>query len=182
MSYIDLPADIPGIRGPLNAFPETGGVLSSFTQQLLRGKSSLTPAERELIAASVSQANECRFCTLSHSAAAKNLFSEHDVHFVNQVVFEHDTSELSAKMSALIDIALAVQKSGKLVSQEQIDKARSAGADDKALHDTVLIAAAFCMFNRYVDGLATWTPDNAGIYEEIGKRLATNGYNSPSRE
>jgi alkylhydroperoxidase family enzyme len=84
-------------------------------------------------------------------------------------------------MSALIDIALSTQKSGKFVSQEQIDRARSEGADDKAIHDTVLIAAAFCMFNRYVDGLAAWTPENTQIYEEIGKRLAGNGYDSPSR-
>jgi uncharacterized peroxidase-related enzyme len=181
MSYINLPADIPGIRGPLNAFPETGEPISNFTQQLMRGESSLTPAERELIAASVSQANDCLFCTLSHAAVAKNLYSKDGVHIVNKVVFEQDTSVLSAKMSALIDIALSTQKSGKFVSQEQIDRARSEGADDKAIHDTVLIAAAFCMFNRYVDGLAAWTPENTQIYEEIGKRLAGNGYDSPSR-
>jgi len=181
MSYIDLPANIPGIRGPLNAYPETGESLSNFSQQLMRGKSSLTPAERELIAAVVSQANECKFCTLSHAAVTKHLFSENKRHIVNNVVFNHETSELSVKMSALVDLALAVQRGGKFVNQDHIDKARSAGADDKAIHDTVLIAAAFCMFNRYVDGLATWTPDDVNIYDDIGQRLAVNGYDSSSR-
>ena len=181
MPYIDLPADIPGIRGPLNAYPETGESLSNFTQRLMRGKSSLTPAERELIAAAVSQANECIFCTLSHAAVTKHLFSEDKSHIVNNVVFENDTSELSAKMAALVEIALAVQKGGKFVNQDHIDKARSAGADDKAIHDTVLIAAAFCMFNRYVDGLAAWTPNDVNVYDKIGKRLASSGYESPPR-
>ena len=57
----------------------------------------------------------------------------------------------------------------------------TAGADDKAIHDTVLIAAMFSMFNRYVDGLATWTPTDPEFYEETGKRLATKGYGSRFR-
>ena len=181
MPYIDLPQAIPGIRSLLTAFPETGEPLSAFTQQLLRGKSSLTAAERELIAACVSEANECTFCTLSHTAVAEQLFPETDSHLVHKVVFEKETSGLSEKMAALIDLALAVQKGGSSVTPTHIGKARAAGADDKAIHDTVLIAAAFCMFNRYVDGLATRTPEEESVYTEIGKNLASNGYNPANR-
>jgi uncharacterized peroxidase-related enzyme len=179
MSYINLPKAIPGIRGLLVAFPETGDPLSAFTQQLLRGQSTLTPAERELIAACVSQANDCRFCTWSHAAAAKQFFSGNQVEMVNKVVFEQDTSPLSDKMTALVEIALTVRKGGQFVTQNLIDKARTAGADEKAIHDTVLIAAAFCMFNRYVDGLAALTPQETTVYDEIGKRLEPMDMNLP---
>jgi hypothetical protein len=69
-----------------------------------------------------------------------------------------------------------VQKGGKQVTGEQIERARSQGATDKEIHDTVLIASAFCMYNRYVDGLATWAPTDAEMYRENGKRLADHGY------
>ena len=176
MAYISLPDSIPGVLGPLNAFPETGKPISLLIQQLLRGESSLTPGERELIAACVSRANDCEFCTLSHTVAAKELLCESGITDIDDVVSGQDTSELTAKVAALIDIALAVQKGGKSVSQAHIDAARSTGADDKAIHDTVLIAAAFCMLNRYTDGLATWTPKDQRIYDNIGKSIASGGY------
>jgi hypothetical protein len=64
------------------------------------------------------------------------------------------------------------------VASLDVDRARLAGADDKAIHDTVLIAAMFCMFNRYVDGLATWTPEDPTVYQAIGARIAEKGYGS----
>ena len=132
--------------------------------------------ERELIAACVSEANECTFCALSHTAVAVQFFPQTDLHLIHKAVFEKDRSGLSAKMVALTDLALAVQKGGRFVKPTHIDKARAAGADDKAIHDTVLIAAAFCMYNRYVDGLAALTPEDKSVYDEIGKNLAENGY------
>jgi hypothetical protein len=60
-----------------------------------------------------------------------------------------------------------------------VEAARTKGATDRDIHDTVLIAAAFCMFNRYVDGLATWQPDDPEMYKQMGKRLATTGYLTP---
>ena len=65
---------------------------------------------------------------------------------------------------------------GKKVTPEDIAFAKEQGASDKEIHDTVLIAAAFCMYNRYVDGLATWAPDDPAIYDAIGKQRATEGY------
>ncbi|MGA8271713.1 MAG: hypothetical protein WB919_09165, partial [Candidatus Sulfotelmatobacter sp.] len=76
----------------------------------------------------------------------------------------------------LLAIAGQVQKGGKHVTTEDIAQAREYGASDKEIHDTVLIAAAFCMFNRYVDGLATWQPRDPEIYREIGKQTAKLGY------
>ncbi|MBN1406921.1 MAG: peroxidase-related enzyme [Calditrichaceae bacterium] len=176
MPYIKLPESVPGMRSLLTAYSDTGQHLSAFAQQLLRGASSLSGAERELIAAKVSQVNHCKYCMHSHAQTARHLFSDDDNKIVEEVIFRNNDEALSEKMQTLIKIALAVQQSGLSVEQSHIDKARNAGADDKAIHDTVLISAAFCMFNRYVDGLATLTPDEPEDYVMMGKRLAESGY------
>jgi alkylhydroperoxidase/carboxymuconolactone decarboxylase family protein YurZ len=79
-------------------------------------------------------------------------------------------------LKSLLAIAGSVQKGGNQVTGEQIERARSHGATDKEIHDTVLIAAAFCMYNRYVDGLATWAPTDPELCRQNGKRLAEQGY------
>ena len=84
---------------------------------------------------------------------------------------------VSEKMKALLTIAAAVQVSGKNVTQEMIKTAKSNGATDKEIHDTVLIAALFCLYNRYVDGLATVTPTDPKFYEGLGERITHHGYN-----
>jgi hypothetical protein len=66
------------------------------------------------------------------------------------------------------------------VTAEDVANAREAGATDLEIHDTVLIAAAFCMYNRYVDGLATWQPEDPAMYAKMGEHLATHGYITPS--
>ncbi len=173
MAHISLPEGLPGIIGPLEAYPETGIPLSHFTEALLRGPSSLTSAERELIATHVSNRNECRFCTQSHAAAARHLWEDGSV--VDEVLEGGEAASLSEKMKALLQIAGKVQTGGRGVTDEEVRRARAAGADDRAIHDTVLVAAAFCMFNRYVDGLATLEPDPSA-YPAMGERLAKAGY------
>ena len=79
-------------------------------------------------------------------------------------------------MKALLSIAGSVQKSGKSVTEQQIDEARSKGATDREIHDTVLIAAAFCMYNRYVDGLGTWAPQDRQFYIDRAPVRAEEGY------
>jgi uncharacterized peroxidase-related enzyme len=182
MPHIKLaPAD-PGIIGPLRAYPETERPLDDFTNALLCGPSSLTRAERELIATYVSHGNECYFCTNSHAAAARCLWGRQG-NVVDQVLSEGPgEAPISDKMRHLLTIADKVRRDGRLVTAEDVECARAAGADDKAIHDTVLVAAAFCMFNRYVDGLATWAPKDPEIYQEIGERIAAKGYGSRFRE
>ncbi len=175
MAHIKLPEGAPGVVGPMIAYPETQVHLSGLAETLLRGPSSLSPAERELIASYVSSGNECYFCTQSHAAAARVHFGE-ECRLVDQVLAEVDTAPVSAKMKALLAIADKVRRDGRLVQAGDVARARAEGADDKAIHDTVLIAAAFCMFNRYVDGLGTWAPKDPAAYEESGLRLANHGY------
>jgi uncharacterized peroxidase-related enzyme len=175
MPHISLPEGIPGIVGPMMQYPETEKPLNALAEALLRGPSSLTPAERELIATHVSSRNRCFFCTNAHAAAARHLLGR-DGDLAAQVQGDAQQAPVSAKLKALLAIAGKVQEDGKKVTDADVARARAAGADDKAIHDAVLIAAAFCMFNRYVDGLATWSPQDEAAYDQIGADLATRGY------
>jgi uncharacterized peroxidase-related enzyme len=175
MPHIELPVGIPGIGSLIAYRPETGGVVGELGEVLLRGPSPLSRGERELIAAHVSALNECVFCHGVHSAcAARQLPGGREV--VDQVGLDPETADVSPKMRALLAIAGLVQQSGRAVSKDAVARARSAGASDVEIHDTVLIAAAFCMFNRYVDGLATVTPADPAAYEVTAARLVERGY------
>ncbi len=174
MPHILLP-DFPGIRALLTYRPETSKPLNELAEVLLRGPSTLTRGERELIAAFTSTRNACRYCASIHGAAAAQQLSGGE-ELVEQATCDLDAAPLSEKMKALLGVAAKVQQGGKNVTDEDVEKARSAGASDIEIHDTVLIAAAFCMFNRYVDGLATFTPDDPDFYRSRGAMLAENGY------
>lgn len=175
MPHIALPTELPGISSAMAFRPETGKPLRELAEALLRGPNSLTSAERETIAAFVSARNDCTFCHLSHRAAAAHN-NGGDYSLVDAVKVDYTTAPVSAKLKALLAIAAKVQHSGRDVTADDVAKARAEGATDVEIHDAVLIAAAFCMYNRYVDGLATWTPTDPAAYDQMGQRLATQGY------
>ncbi|HYQ44162.1 MAG TPA: carboxymuconolactone decarboxylase family protein [Polyangiaceae bacterium] len=180
MPHIEITAELPGILGLFAFRAETAQPLRALSETLLRGSSTLSAAEREIIAAHVSRLNDCEFCFKSHAAAAAALLgagAEFIERFSNQTL----TSVISPKLAALLAVASEVQRGGKAVSAESIERARAASATDVEIHDTVLIAAAFCMFNRYVDGLGTWAPSSNEAYLPMGKRLAEHGYVEDTR-
>jgi len=182
MAHIELGVDerrFPGITGPMRFRPETAKPLNDLAEVLLRGPHPLTPGERELIAAYVSGGNECRFCRDSHSAfATAQLDGGADV--VDRVVRgDPATAPISTKLRALLRIADAVRRDGKAVTAALVDAARAEGATDLEIHDTVLIAAAFCMYNRYVDGLGTLAPDDPEAYAQSARRIVAVGYADP---
>ena len=174
MPYIALP-DLPGIRGPMAFRPETAAPLNGLVDVLLRGPGTLTVGERELIATFVSAQNDCRYCQTIHGAiAAHHLGGAEDL--VVAVKTDPERAAISEKLKALLVIADKTAASGKLVTPADIEKARRLGATDLEIHDTVLIAAVFCMCNRYVDGLATWAPDDPEFYRQRAALVAENGY------
>lgn len=185
MPHIGLNSAEPGIRGLLRYRPETARPLGELTEVLLRGPSTLTQGERELIAAYVSALNDCRYCSSSHSACAAALLPG-GMAVVDQVRAGPGAAAVPAKLKALLAIAAAVQQSGRAVTAEHVAGARAAGATDQEIHDTVLIAATFCMVNRYVDGLATIAPDDPAAYAAGAQYLVTHGYRlrpaEPGRE
>jgi uncharacterized peroxidase-related enzyme len=178
MTYIKTGVDQPGIVELLFYKGPTGKALANLAQTLLHGPSNLTPGERELIASYVSNLNNCEYCHESHSASANFHFND-EGQAVNLVKVDPAMAPVSEKMKALLKIAAHVQKSGKEVNLSHIEAAHRAGASDEDIHDTVLIAAAFCMYNRYVDGLGTRLPADKEEYVPMGKRMATIGYKYP---
>lgn len=184
MPHITLPEDLPGITAGFAFRPETAAPMRELAHVLLHAagrNSDLSSRDRELIATFVSSRNACYFCQTSHGAAASHLAGD-DPSLVAQVCSDYRTAGISPRLKALLAIAEAVQKDGKQVTAEMVAAARAEGAGDLEIHDTVLIAAAFCMYNRYVDGLGTWQPDDPAMYQQMGRRMAESGYAAASRQ
>src|SRR5258706_6803090 len=177
MPHIDFKNDLPGIRSAMAYSPTTAKPLSELAEILLRSDEGLTRAERELIATYVSYLNDCFYCHNSHGEIAC-IYLNGDRDLVEQVRKDYNNADIPGKLKSLLNIAGKVQQSGKAVTEDDVEKARTSGATDKDIHDTVLIAAAFCMFNRYVDGLATTTPTDMSSYPLRAKQVADNGYGS----
>ncbi len=175
MPHITIPEGLPGIRGPLSLRPDVAKPLSEFCEVLMRDENSLSRGERELIAMYVSSLNNCYFCEQAHGGVAQ-YYLQCDLSFIDQVKNDAQSAPLSEKMKSLLSIAASVQRSGKSVTAEQVEKAKLTGATDLEIHDTVLIAAAFCMFNRYTDGLDTWAPQDRNFYTDRAKQVASDGY------
>lgn len=178
MAHIDLRNDNPGIVGLFHFRPETAKPLCELAETLLRGPSTLSSGEREIIASYVSYQNNCHFCHTSHGASAAHHY-DGDLSLIDDIKQGLKKAEISGKLRSLLEIAGKVQKSGLEVSDKEIAAAKNAGATDEEIHDAVLIAAAFCMFNRYVDGLGTWAPKETEAYDEMGKLMAHEGYTRP---
>jgi uncharacterized peroxidase-related enzyme len=181
MAHITLPEGLPGITGPFAFRPETAKPMRALAEFLLRGPNTLSSADREIIATYTSSQNDCHFCQTSHGAAAAHHLgteSELPANFalIAEIKRDFESAPISAKLKALLNIAGHVQQGGKRVTTEDIAHARAEGATDTEIHDTVLIAAAFCMYNRYVDGLATWAPLEQEAYIPMGARMAHQGY------
>jgi uncharacterized peroxidase-related enzyme len=180
MPHIPLDENLPGITGLLNYRQDTALPIRQLTQILLRGESTLTEGERELIATVTSHGNQCKFCTAAHTAAANVLLGERAT--AEMVKHDPDHAPVSEKMKHLLEIARKVQADARTVSTELVTRARKAGATDLEIHDTVLIAALFCLYNKYVDGLASVTPTEPAFYDRLANILKNSGYMpSPNR-
>jgi len=177
MPHIDFHNDLPGIRSAMAYRPETAEPLSKLAEILLRDTVGLQPFERELIGMYVSYLNDCFYCHHSHGEIAC-IYLGGDRQLVDEVRKDYTRADISEKLKSLLVIAEKVQQSGKAVNAEDIVHAKQQGASDRDIHDTVLIAAAFCMFNRYVDGLATVTPSDMESYLLRAKQVVENGYGS----
>jgi uncharacterized peroxidase-related enzyme len=179
MPHIALPEDMPGITAGFAFRPETAKPMRELAHVLLHtsGNEGFSSADRELIASFVSSRNTCFFCQTSHGAAAAHLH-EGGQNVVDAVCKDYESAPISNKLKKLLAIAEQVQIDGKRVTTVLTDEARKEGASDLDIHDTVLIAAAFCMYNRYVDGLATWQPSDPADYTQMGERMAVHGYSN----
>jgi uncharacterized peroxidase-related enzyme len=174
MPHIPLDENLPGITGLLNYRQDTALPIRQLTQILLRGESTLTEGERELIATVTSYGNQCKFCTAAHTAAADVLLGDRET--AEKVKHDPDNAPVSPKMKHLLEIARRVQADARTVSPDLVEQARHEGATDLEIHDTVLIAALFCLYNKYVDGLASVTPTDPAFYDRLANILKNSGY------
>jgi uncharacterized peroxidase-related enzyme len=182
MPHIELPPSLPGISAAFAFRPETAAPMRDLAHVLLfeAGRTTtLSSRDRELIAAYVSSLNNCYFCHQSHAAAAAHHTGGSNA-LVSSVCENPRAADISPKLRALLAISARIQSAPKGVTPELVEAARAQGATDIEIHDTVLIAAAFCMYNRYVDGLATWQPRDTSMYSQMGEHLASKGYRTPS--
>ncbi len=175
MPHIKVDENLPGIRALLAFSPETAAPMGQLANLMLRNNEGLSMPEREMIGAYVSYLNDCFYCEQSHSAIVTCYLNDNHK-LINQIKEDYGQADISDKMKALLSIAGSVTKGGKNVTEKQIEKARELGATDRDIHDTVLIAALFCMFNRYVDGLAANTPTDISGYMLREKEIMEHGY------
>ncbi len=175
MPHILLDEELPGIRGLLAFSPHTAAPLGALTELLMRDEPGISRADRELIGMYVSHLNDCFYCSQSHAEIAV-CYLNGDRDLIEYVRKDFMHAAITEKLKSLLRIAAKVQQSGKAVLPEDIENARQQGASDRDIHDTVLIAAAFCLMNRYVDGLATITPSDLSSYPVRARQVAEQGY------
>lgn len=172
MSHIDLSKqEGHGIQKLFSFSPKSAKPLLDLTQTILVEEGSLPRWFREVIASFVSDQNECQFCFMSHQSVAFALLDEKEI---------QKEVERNVMWQNLILIAQSVTKKDRRMLPEMdtlINIAKESGATDQQIHDTVLIASAFNMYNRYVDGMGlSDSVQDEKIFKGMGKRLAEHGY------
>jgi uncharacterized peroxidase-related enzyme len=170
-AHIAVDPDVPGIGSLFKFRPDTAAIMMSLGKVLLRDNSIILPSHRQLIASYVSWLNQCKWCCNVHSSIAAHLPGV-DASIVQAVKDDFETAPIPEKIKAFLNIASKVQGDARTVSDEDIARARAHGATDLEIHDVVLIAAMYCMNNRYVMGLDALTPEDPAFYEKYGKALA----------
>ncbi len=174
--------DVPGILAAMRLTPSLERHLRGLADALLVEDfpgATLSRAERELIATAVSAGNDCFYCMDSHGAFASELLGREGARDVAALVdgIKAGGSEgLSPKLAALVEIARGVRRDPRAVARAEIERALEAGATDADTQLAVLIASAFCMYNRMVDGLRAPTPPSAEAFRERAAQIAEHGY------
>jgi len=175
MAHIPLDETLPGMRSLLAYRPAIAPAMTSLMEVLMRSDAGLSKGERELIGAMVSSLNDCFICHQIHGEIAQCFF-DNNRQLIQQVKESYMDAPITARLKAILAIAASVQESGKAVSSAQVEAARNEGVSDMEIHDTVLIAAMFCMFNRYIDGLGVVSKDTPESFRERASMIAQMGY------
>jgi uncharacterized peroxidase-related enzyme len=178
--------DVPGIGAAMRLTPNLGLHLRGLADELLVNHfpgATLRRDERELLATAVSAANDCFFCMDSHGAFATALLErsgETERVSLIDVVKRGSSDGLDPKMQTLLHIARTVGRDSLQLTSEDVAAAHDAGASDADVQLAVLIAAAFSMYNRMVDGFRARTPGNQMAYRERAGEISELGYSAPS--
>ena len=174
--------DVPGIGGAIRLTPGLGVHLRGLADELLVHDfpgATLSRVEREMLATAVSAANDCFFCMDSHAAHANALLedaAEADLAPLLDAVKTGSSDGFDPKMRALLHIARTVRRQPRDLTTADVASAQEAGATDADVQLAVLIAAAFSMYNRMVEGFRARTAPTPEAYRERAGEIATHGY------
>ena len=178
--------DVPGILAAIRLTPGLGVHLRGLADELLVNDfpgTTLVRAEREMLATAVSAANDCFYCMDSHGAFAGALLEktgDHDrLALIDQIKIG-SSEGFDPKMQALLHISRTVRRDPRELTGVDVDTALGAGATDADVQLAVLIAAAFSMYNRMVDGFRARTAPSAEAYRPRAAEIADFGYSSPA--
>ncbi|MGH7436297.1 MAG: carboxymuconolactone decarboxylase family protein [Polyangiaceae bacterium] len=182
---VDGLPEVPGILAAMSLSPGMALHLRGLVDELLVNDfagATLTRGERELLATAVSAANDCFYCMDSHGAFATELLRRACVDGVDALVDgvkSGGSGGVGPKMEALLALARTVQGNPRKLTREAVVRAIEAGASDADTQLAVLIASAFCMYNRMVDGLRAATPPRDDAYRARAAEIADHGYADP---
>jgi uncharacterized peroxidase-related enzyme len=177
--------DAPGITAAMALTPGLGIHLRGLADQVLVHDfpgATLRRAEREMIATAVSAGNDCFYCMDSHAAFATELLERDGDTLRAPLLDELKAKSLSSfdpKLRALLHVAGVVRHNPLELTAADVEVATSAGATDGDVQLAVLIASAFSMYNRLVDGLRAMTPPTTDPYADPARRIADHGYSGP---
>lgn len=177
--------NFPGIGTATMLTPALGTHLRGLADTLLVNDfpgATLQRHERELLATAVSAANDCFFCMDSHGAFASLLLERSGATELVPLVDEvkrGSSDGFDPKMQALLNISRTVRHDPLRLSAADVAAAESAGASDADIQLAVLIAAAFSMYNRIVDGFRARTPPTADVYQASATEIVEVGYGRP---
>lgn len=169
--------EFPGILVAMNLAPGLATHLRGLADELLVKDfpgATITRGERELLATAVSAANDCFYCMDTHGAFACAI--DTDLHDLLDGIKSGGTHGVSPKLAALLTISRTVAKHGRQLTAAEVGAARDAGASDADTQLAVMIAAAFAMYNRMVDGFRAKTPPSTEAYAARAQQIAAHGY------
>ena len=178
--------EVPGILAAIRLTPGLGVHLRGLADELLVNDfpgATIERHEREMLATAVSAGNDCFYCMDSHGAFASALIERSgatDLLPVVDVIKSGSSDGLGEKMQALLHISRTVRRDPLDLTAADVAAATDAGATDADIQLAVLIAAAFSMYNRMVDGFRAMTPPSAEAYRARASEIAEHGYSSPA--
>lgn len=168
----------PAVFDVFAAFPELYAPFADFCQRLFRGPGPLTPAERELIFAYVSDLNACRYCHGGHAATAVVLGAP-------QGVFEAlrqgiDGAPVAAKLKPLLRYAKKLTETPTRMVEADAAAVYDAGWDAAALHQAIAVCCLANFMNRLVEG--TGIHADPAKFAARAKMASEKGYHQPFLE
>jgi uncharacterized peroxidase-related enzyme len=137
---------------------------NAWYDELMKGDSGLSKAEREMIAVVVSVTNDCEYCIAAHSAALRKLTK--DAALADQIAADHRQAAISNRMRAALDFAVKLTTGPAAMTEADVVALRAAGWSDEDVLDIAEVTGLFNMSNRMASGLG-WAPNPE--YETLGR-------------